>query len=64
MKLTRQHFEFIADNIAPLLFSPTDVERMADRLEKTNNNFKRGVFVSRCLKNWEERNLKGVDEWA
>ena len=62
MKLTRQHFEFIADNIAPLLFSPTDVERMADSLEQTNNNFKRGVFVSRCLKNWEERNLKGMDE--
>lgn len=62
MKLTRQHFEFIADNIAPLLFSPTDIERIADSLEQTNNNFKRGVFVSRCLKNWEERNLKGMEE--
>jgi hypothetical protein len=57
MKLSRQHFEFIADEIAPLLESATSIEVIADKLEETNPNFNREIFTQRALKNWEEKNI-------
>ena len=60
MKLSRQHFEFIADDIAPLLDSPTSIEVIADKLEDTNPNFKRETFTQRALKNWEAKNIPAV----
>jgi len=64
MKLSRQHFEFIADDIAPLLENPTSIEVIADKLEDTNPNFKRETFTQRALKNWEDANLNDMrNEW-
>lgn len=57
MKLSRQHFEFIADEIAPMLSNPLFVEEIADKLEHTNPNFNRETFTQRALKNWEEQNI-------
>jgi|13_taG_2_1085334.scaffolds.fasta_scaffold05517_11 hypothetical protein len=57
MKLSRQHFEFIADDIAPLLEKPTSIEVIADKLEETNPNFNRETFTQRALKNWEAENI-------
>jgi hypothetical protein len=57
MRLSRQHFEFIADDIAPLLENPTSIEAIADKLEDTNPNFNREVFTQRALKNWENENI-------
>lgn len=57
MKLSRQHFEFIADDIAPLLENPTSIEAIADKLEETNPNFDREKFTQRALKNWENENI-------
>jgi hypothetical protein len=57
MKLSRQHFEFIADDIAPLLANPVFVEDIADKLEDTNPNFNREIFTQRALKNWEAVNI-------
>jgi hypothetical protein len=57
MKLSRQHFEFIADDIAPLLENPTSIEAIADKLEETNPNFDREKFTQRALKNWETKNI-------
>jgi len=64
MKLSRQHFEFIADDIAPLLENPASIEVIADKLENTNPNFKRETFTQRALKNWENANLNDMrNEW-
>jgi hypothetical protein len=57
MKLSRQHFEFIADKIAPMLANPVFVEDIADELEDTNPNFDREKFTQRALKNWENENI-------
>jgi hypothetical protein len=62
MKLTKQHFEFMADQIAPMLGTPTDIEHLADLLADTNEHFKRGTFTSRAIRNWEDRNLYFADE--
>jgi hypothetical protein len=58
MKLSRQHFEFIADDIAPLLENPTSIETIAEKLEDTNPNFDREKFTERALRNWEDANLE------
>ena len=57
MKLSRQHFELIADTIAPMLANPVFVEDIADKLEDTNPNFNREIFTQRALKNWENENI-------
>lgn len=53
----RRHYEFMAKHIGPLLSMPVDVEVLADMLEKDNPSFKRGIFVSKALEAWEERNI-------
>ena len=60
-KFTKQHFELMADTIAPMMFSPTDIERMADILAHTNHRFDREKFVRRATEAWEEKNLKPED---
>jgi len=55
MKLTRKHFEFIADEFAPLLGWATDVETITNSLAKTNPNFDADKFKKRALKNWEAK---------
>jgi len=60
-KFTRQHFELLADTIAPMMFSPTDIERMADILAHTNDKFDRKKFVRRATEAWEEKNLQPED---
>ena len=57
MQLSRKHFEFIADEIAPMLANPVFVEDIADKLEDTNPNFNREIFTQRALKNWESENI-------
>jgi len=58
MQLSRKHFEFIADDIAPLLEKPTSIEVIADKLEDTNPRFNREKFTERALRNWEDANLE------
>jgi hypothetical protein len=53
----RRHYEWLADNVGPLLAYPTDAERLADLFEQDNPAFKRGVFVDRMTARWEERNI-------
>jgi hypothetical protein len=58
LKLSRRHFEFIADEIAPLLEFPTSIEALADKLAATNPRFDREKFTERALRNWEDANLE------
>ena len=60
MKATRQHFEYIADNFAPLVSSPIVIEKIADDLEKLNDKFNRDKFLARAIANWEKQNLPPI----
>ena len=62
MRLTRQHFEFMADEVAPLLGWATGVNELADKLQKTNPRFDRDKFVKRATKNWEQRYQLSLEE--
>lgn len=62
MRLTRQHFEFMADEVAPLLGWATGVNELADKLKKTNPRFNREKFVERATKNWEQRYQLSLEE--
>lgn len=60
MRVTRQHFEYIADNFAPLVSSPIVIEQIADDLEKLNKKFNRKKFLKRAIANWEKKNLPPI----
>ena len=52
-RMTRAHYNFIADVIAPQVSWPTKLRDIADELEATNSAFNRGKFLSRATKAWE-----------
>lgn len=62
MRLTRQHFEFMADEVAPLLGWATGVNKLADKLQKTNPRFDREKFVRRATQNWEAEYKLSLEE--
>ena len=57
----KRHFEFIAEHVAPLLGTPQDIEELADAFEDTNADFKRGKFVMKAIKNWEDKHLTAYE---
>ena len=59
-RMTRAHYNFIADVIAPQISWPTKLRDIADELEATNSAFNRGKFLSRATKAWEA--AQDVDE--
>jgi len=58
--MTRKHFEWVADSIAPMVNSPLVIERIADELQEMNPRFNRDRFVDRAIKAWECNNLPEV----
>lgn len=52
-RMTRAHFNFIADVIAPQVTWPTKLRDIADELEATSSVFDRAKFLSRATKAWE-----------
>ena len=59
-RMTRAHYNFIADVIAPHISWPTKLREIADELEATNPAFDRRKFLSRATKAWES--AQDVDE--
>jgi hypothetical protein len=57
MKMTKQHYEFLTDEVLPLMASPSSLEEVADKLGNTNPLFNRGVFMARALEKWEDKNI-------
>ena len=51
--MTRSHFEFIADKVAPLMGWPSSIVALADELSATNPNFNKAKFISRATTAWE-----------
>ena len=57
MSLMQQgHYEFLADNVAPLMGWPTQIHQMADKLASTNPKFNRDKFIKRATAAWEKAN--------
>jgi len=57
MKMTKQHYEFLTDEVLPLMASPSSLEEVADKLGDTNPLFNRSVFMARALEKWEQNNI-------
>ena len=58
--MTRKHFEWVADSIAPMVNSPLVIERIADDLQAMNPRFDREKFIDRAVEAWERNNLPEV----
>tara|TARA_R110000737_G_C14529007_1_gene476848 strand:- start:822 stop:1019 length:198 start_codon:yes stop_codon:yes gene_type:complete len=57
--MSRQHYEFIADLMGPMVAWPSHLNDIADALEKTNPKFVRKKFLDRATKAWEDNNNIG-----
>lgn len=63
MRLSKQHFEMIADVVGPLVSWPSHLHTVADELEKTNAKFDREKFLQRAFKAWERKyELPTIDD--
>ena len=51
--MQRRHYEFLADEVAPLLGWPSQIRPMADKLAATNPKFNKEKFIQRAIKAWE-----------
>ena len=51
--MQQRHFEYLADEVAPLLPWPSAIIEMADRLADTNPKFNKEKFISRATTAWE-----------
>lgn len=54
MRMSKQHFDFIADQIGPLVHWPSALHDVADKLAATNPRFDRDKFISRATNAWEQ----------
>jgi hypothetical protein len=54
MKMSRQHFDFIADTVGPMVGWPSQLHDLADKLAASNPKFNREKFISRATNAWEE----------
>ena len=57
--MTRQHYEFIADLMGPMVAWPSHLIDIADALEKSNPKFVRKKFLERATKAWEDNQNTG-----
>lgn len=56
MQMSKQHFDFIAEKVGPLVGWPSDLHEIADQLQETNPKFNREKFINRATKAWETAN--------
>lgn len=61
MRMSRQHFDFIADMVGPMVGWPSALHEIADQLEKTNPRFNRDKFLQRATDAWEKANAAAYD---
>lgn len=60
----RRHLEWVADEIAPMLGWPSEIDALADALEVTNDYFNREKFISRATQAWNDKHGAAIDEMA
>jgi len=55
-RMSRSHYEFIADQIGPHVAWPSKLHHIADELAATNPLFNKDKFIERATKAWEDNN--------
>jgi hypothetical protein len=55
-RMSRSHYEFIADHIGPHVAWPSKLHDIADKLAATNSLFDKDKFIKRATKAWEDSN--------
>lgn len=60
--MTQRHYEFIADNLAPLMPWPSYIVEMSKKLKETNPKFNKEKFLSRAITAWELQNPQDEEE--
>ena len=53
-RLTKETFEFLADELGTIMEWPTALHDVADALAKTNPRFDRDKFLRRAMNVWEQ----------
>jgi len=53
-RMSRQHYEFLADTLGHVVSWPSHLHVIADELQKTNPRFDREKFIERATKVWEQ----------
>jgi hypothetical protein len=56
MRMSKQHFDFIADTVGPIVGWPSALHDLADKLAQSNPRFDREKFLRRATNAWEEAN--------
>ena len=54
MKMSKQHFDFIADTVGPMVGWPSQLHDLADKLAASNSRFDREKFLNRATTAWEK----------
>ena len=54
-RMTRAHYDFIADKFGPLVPWPTHLHEVAEILADTNPRFDKEKFLRRAIKAWEDK---------
>lgn len=62
MRLTKKHFEFIADTVGPVVGWPSQLHELADKLAETNPRFDKNKFLRRATQAWEDNNLEDIED--
>jgi len=62
MRLTKKHFEFIADTVGPVVGWPSQLHELADKLAETNPRFDKDKFLRRATQAWEDNNLEDIED--
>jgi len=60
--MSKQHFDFIADKVGPLVGWPSQLHEIADELEASNPRFNREKFISRATAAWEKANADRLEQ--
>ncbi len=61
MRMSKQHFDFLADKVGPLVGWPSQLHTIADDLEQSNPRFNREKFITRATAAWEKANAAALD---
>lgn len=54
MRMSKQHFDFIADTVGPMVGWPSQLHDLADKLAASNPRFDREKFINRATAAWEK----------
>lgn len=61
MRMSKQHFDFIADSVGPIVGWPSALHELADKLSESNARFDKEKFLKRATDAWAKANEHKVE---